>query len=781
VLELLENGLDVYTTVNIQHLESLKDVVARITSVQVRETIPDSILDEADDIELIDITPDDLIQRLKEGKVYVPQTAERALANFFSPGNLTALRELALRRAAQRVDEQLVTHMRANAISGPWAAGERLLVCIDEGEDGAILVRYGRRMASRLRTPWSAMHIETGRKGLVDEAARDRVAKTMRYAERMGAEPIYVPGLEPASEIIRYASENNITHVVVGKPRRPGWMEFLFPSLPGELIKRTDELIVHVVPLQARRVRGRLLTPKDFTGPGVWGAYLVSAVFTAISLGVAELFNQFLDVRSVALFFIVAVLFSAVRFGLVPSLLSALLGALCFNFFFLPPLYTFTIGDPESIIAFIVFIVVAVIASNLTSNVRSQAMTAKNRARTTEDLFLFSRKLAGAALLDDVLWATAFQIARTVKVNAVILLANENELTLRAGYPPEDMLDEADMGAAKWAWKNEREAGRGSDTLPGARRLFLPLRTSRGLAGVVGINTDDAERRLSPEERRILESLLDQAAVAIERVTLAEEMDRAKLSAESDRLRGALLTSISQDLKAPLASIMGAARTLRDVDQDLSQGDRRQLLQSIYDQSGRLHGFIDNLLTLAKLEAGALAPNCRAYDLREAIRDARQRCGGALGHRTITLDMPDDLPAVLIDPALFEQVLVNLLENATRSSPENSDILIRARMVDASVTLQIMDEGTAIFEGDMDHVFDKYHRAEQQNSGSGGPSLELPVCRGFVEALGGTIQAANRTDRKGAVFTVRIPAAFRDEVNLHEPEVPRVSTSSASS
>ncbi|MDB5650607.1 MAG: kdpD [Hyphomicrobiales bacterium] len=761
VEELLDRGIDVYTTVNIQHLESLNDVVARITSVQVRETVPDSILDEADEIEVVDLTPNDLIQRLKEGKVYVSQTAERALTNFFSPGNLTALRELAFRRAAQRVDEQLVTHMRANAIPGPWAAGERVLVCIDEGEDGPVLVRYARRMATRMQAPWSAIHVETGRRRQLSEAGRDRVAHTMRFAERLGAEAVYSPGFDAASEILDYAAGHNIMHIVVGKPSRSRLMDFLFPSAASVLMRTALDLSIHVVPLRSRPVAaaGRRKRVRIDTSAQA-RSYALSAAFSAVSLGIAQLLQRFLDVRSVALVFLVAVLFSAVRFGLVPALFSALLGALAFNFFFLAPLYTFTIGDPESIVVFVVYIVVAVIASNLTSNVRSQALTARQRARTAEDLFLFSRKLAGAGSLDDVLWATAFQIASMLKVHVVILLSAAGELTVRAGYPPEDMLDSADMGAAKWAWKNEQEAGRGADTLPGARRLFIPLRTSRGVVGVVGVDNDSESdgRTMSPEDRRLLNSLLDQAAIAIERVNLVEDSDRAKLAAESDRLRGALLTSISHDLKTPLAAVMGAAGTLREFNGALSEEDRRDLLQAIYDESERLHRFIDNLLNMTKLESGAIELNAVPYDLRESIGTALRRCSKMLTGFDVAVEMAPDLPLVALDPVLFEQVLVNLFENASKYAKPGSELRVQAWRDAGEVVVQVLDEGPGIPPDDVERIFEKFYRAEKGDRVRAGTGLGLPICRGFVEALGGTIKAENRTDRTGAVFSVRLPA-----------------------
>ena len=510
VEELLERGIDVYTTVNIQHIESLNDVVAQITHVRVRETVPNSILSRADDIEVVDLTPEDLIQRLNEGKVYVPEQAKLALRHFFSPVNLTALRELALRCTADRVDKQLLNQMQAQAIQGPLAAGERLLVCVNEDPRAAGLVRCTKRLADRLRAPWTALLIETSRTLNFDEEVRDRIVDTLRLAERLGAESITIPGSARriADDIVSFAHTNNVTQIVVGKTTRSRWFELLNGSVVHDLVRRAGDISVQVignvdeVPIPKKSVR----TAKDPKGFDPL-PYIAAVVAVGAALGIGFLMQPGLGVESVDLVFLTAVIGIAVRYGLFPSLVATVAASLCYNFFFLPPVYTFTITDPTNVAAFLIFLLVAVFVSNVAAKVRTQALIASGRARTTKSLYAFSRKLAGTGTLDDVLWTTAYQIASMLKVRVVLLLPEQNSITVKAGYPPEDALDPSDIAAAKWAWDNNRPAGRGADTLPGAKRLFLPMRTSRGAVGVVGLDTDKTGPLLTPDRRRLLDAL----------------------------------------------------------------------------------------------------------------------------------------------------------------------------------------------------------------------------------------------------------------------------------
>ena len=762
VEELLNHSIDVYTTVNIQHIESLNDVVAQITHVRVRETVPDSVFDRADAIELVDLTPDDLIERLKGGKVYFPQQAERALEHYFSPGNLTALRELALRRTAERVDEQLLTHMQAHAIPGPWAAGERVLVCISEDPRAAGLVRYAKRLADRLHAPFTALCVETRRSLQWSEVERDRVADTMRLAEALGGEAITVPGGDRsiADDVIGFAQANNVTHIVTGKSTRSRLFEILYGSVVHELVRRSGNISVHVIAgeqLARDPIPKKTIRPAQERAPFDLRPYIAAILAVATALGIGELIQPLLGIENVDLVFLTVVVGIAVRYGLWPSLFATVVSSLCYNFFFLPPIYTFTITDPTNIGAFVFFTIVAVVVSHFAARGRTRTVAAHERIRAVELLYAFSRKLAGVGTLDDVLWATAYQTALMLKVRVVLLLPEDGSIVVKAGYPPEDILDEADVAAAKWAWQNDRSAGRGSDTLPGAKRLFLPMRTGRGAIGVIGIDSDKPGPLLTPDQRRLLDALIDQSALAIERVRLVEDLERAKRSAEADRLRSALLTSISHDLKTPLAAVLGAAGTLRDLSGALSDGEKADLLATIVDEAERLNRFIANLLDMTKLESGAVVPNAALHDLGEIVGSALRRAGKILAHHRVELELAADLPMLRLDAVLFEQALFNLLDNAAKYSPSHTTIRIQSWRDRDSVCLQILDEGNGIPPAELEHIFDKFYRVEKGDQVRAGTGLGLAISRGFIEAMHGTITAANRIDRSGAAFAIRFP------------------------
>ena len=757
VEELLAAGIDVYTTLNVQHVESLNDVVARITHVRVRETVPDSILDRADDIELVDLTPEDLLQRLKDGKVYMPDVAERAQQNYFQPGNLAALRELALRRTAQRVDAQMVDYMRAHAIPGPWEAGEKLLVAVNARPGAAAAIRYGRRLADRLRASWTALHVETGNTG---EAERDRVAQALRLAERMGGVAATVPAASEAEGVIQFARANNVTHIVTMAGRGSRWRDALRPTLAQEIVRRAGEMSVHIVP---ERAGDKDLAKAPVVRPVLEpAAFLGSVAMSAAALGVGLLLRQAMAVSNVALVFLVAVLASAVTFGLWPSLFACLICALAYNFFFLPPLYTFTISEPENIITLLVFVLVAGIASNLTARMRMQAIIARQRAATTEDLYRFSRKLTGIASLDDLLWATAYQVAHMLGLHVVLLMPDGEDLTVRAGYPPEDTLEDSDRAAAKWAFQHGSAAGRGADTLPGARRLFLPMRTARGIVAIIGLDSQRDGALLTPDQKRLLDSLSDQAALAVERLHLAQEMDQARVAAETEKLRAALLTSISHDLRTPLASILGSATSLRHYRAQLSDADQDELLGTISEEAERLNHFIANLLDMTRLESGALAPNLDLIELGDVVGSVLRRAQKLTQGHKIVLDVEPGLPLLRIDPVLFEQVLFNLIDNAAKYAHPGTTITLRARRESGTVRIMVMDEGPGLPDADREKVFDKFYRVRAGDSQRAGTGLGLAIARGFMEAVGGAITATNRTDLSevggpGAVFTLTLP------------------------
>ncbi len=762
VEELLNHGIDVYTTVNIQHVESLNDVVAQITHIRVRETLPDSIFDRADAIELVDLTPDDLIQRLKDGKVYVPAQAERALDHYFSPGNLTALRELALRRTAERVDDQLLSHMQAHAIPGPWAAGERVLVCISEDPRAAGLVRYAKRLSDRLHAPWTALYVETQRSLQLSEEERDRIADTLRLAQRLGGEAATIPGglRQIADDVVAFAHQQNVTQIIIGKSARSRWFEIVHGSIVHDLVRRAGNISVHVIAGDA--VEGEAI-PKKTVGTAARPApldlrpYLAALLLVGMAAGISMLIKPLFGLENVDLVLLTAVVGIAVRFGLLPSLFASVVASLSYNFFFMPPLYTFTISDPVHFASFVFFIVVAAVVSHVAARSRRAVVTAQERARAVESLYAFSRKLAGVGPMDDVLWAAAYQTALMLEVRVVLLLPEAGSIAVKAGYPPEDTLDEADLAAATWAWQNNRPAGRGSDTLPGAKRLFLPMRTGRGAVGVVGIDSDKPGPLLTPDQRRLLDALIDQGALAIERVNLVVDLESAKRTVETDRLRSALLTSISHDLKTPLASILGAASTLHSLAGGLSEAAQADLLATIIDESERLNRFIANLLDMTRLEAGAIAPNAALHDLGDIVGSTLRRAAKIMGQHRIDVELAADLPMLEIDAVLFEQVLFNLLDNAAKYGAPGTAVRIQGWRDGPAVYLQVLDEGGGIPPDDLEHIFDKFYRAQKGDQVRAGTGLGLAISRGFVEAMRGTITAANRSDRSGAVFTIVLP------------------------
>jgi two-component system sensor histidine kinase KdpD len=761
VEELLEAGIDVYTTVNIQHIESLNDVVAQITRVRVREIVPDDILERADAIKLVDLTPDELIQRLKEGKVYVPAQAERALKHYFSPANLTALRELALRRTAERVDEQLLEQMQARAIPGPWAAGERILVCVSEDPRSAGLVRHAKRLADRLHASWTVLCVETARTLQLSEEQRGRIAEALRLAERLDAEAVTIPAKARriADDIIGFAHKNNVTHIVVGKSTRSRWFEIVHGSVVHDLVRRAGNISVHVIAGEdlGEQDPARAVVAADRLQAFDPLPYVIAAAAATGALGVSLLLEPLLGVENVDLIFLTAIVGVAVRYGLWPSIAASVAASLCYNFFFMPPVYTFTITDPTNVAAFVVFTVLAIVVSNLAGRGRTQTVTALQRVRSIESMYAFSRKLAAAGTVDDVLWATAHQIASMLKVRVVLLLPDDGSIAVRGGYPPEDRLDEADLAAATWAWQQNRPAGRDSDALPGAKWLFLPMRTGRGAIGILGICRDEPGPLLQTEQRRLLNALADQGALAIERVHLVEDIERVRRVAEADRLRSALLTSISHDLKTPLAAVLGAAGALRDLPKRLDDDAKADLLATIIDESERLNRFIANLLDMTRLESGAIVPNAAPHDVGEIVGSALERAAKILARHRVEVDIPPDLPMVTVDPVLFEQVLFNLLDNAGKYAPAGTTVRIQGWRERDAVKVQVLDEGDGIPEADLERIFDKFHRVQKSDQVRAGTGLGLSISRGFVEAMHGTISAANRTDRSGAMLTITLP------------------------
>ncbi|MBS0519777.1 MAG: sensor histidine kinase KdpD [Proteobacteria bacterium] len=761
VEELLAAGIDVYSTMNVQHVESLNDVVARITRIRVRETVPDSVVDAADEVELVDTTPTDLIARLGAGKVYVREQAQRALRHYFSPGNLTALRELALRRTAERVDEQMRSYMREHAITGPWAAGERVIVCLDPSPDAPNTVRAAKRTADSLDAELIALYVETQRHGLLTEAEQARLGEAMQLASQLGAEVVTVPGRTVVEEIVSFARSRNATRVVVGKSHRSRWFELRHGSVVDELVRSGSGLVVEVAPSTAKPepagaadwMRG---TPRSI------GPYFEGVLTTALATALGILIDAYVKLPNISLVYVVPVLIAAARHGLVPSLWVSALSVLCYNFFFLPPLYRLTIADPANVVALFFFMFVAAMASALGTRTRAQAQAARREARTTADLYAFSSKIAGVVDLDDLLWIVVTHLARLLNAEVAILmpertLRESGRLTLRAAFPPDSEFTDGDLAAARWCWDTERPTGKGTDTLPGGRWLFVPVRTSRAPIGVVGILPLGEGRDLGASERRLLEAVGNQAAVAVERVALAEDIDQARIGAERERLRSAMLTSVSHDLRTPLASIIGALSSLKSYRERYDDQTRAELVATALSEAERLDRFVGNLLDMTRLDAGVIVPKREPVEVGDLVSTTLRRATPLLKDRVVTTAIEGDLPPLSLDFVLAEQALFNILDNAGKYSSPGGRIEITARRTGDAVEIAVRDEGPGIAVEALDRLFDKFYRADDGDRRRAGTGLGLAIAKGFVEVQGGTIAARNRTDRTGAEFVVTYP------------------------
>jgi len=755
--ELLAAGIDVYTAFNVQHLESLNDTVARITGVQVRETLPDRVLEEADEIQLIDLPPEELIQRLKDGKVYIAEQAARAIGNYFRPGNLNALRELALRRTADRVDVQMQDWMKAQAIEGPWAAKDRIMVCVSTSPTSARLVRAAKRRADRRNAEWLAVFVETPAYQRASEADRDRVARTLRMAEQLGGQAINLPGGRPAEDLIRYARSRNVTEIIIGKSGRSWWQEVWRGALVNDLIRLSGPIDVYVIHAEEEHPETPSHTPSRAPLFRVRD-YGWAAVIVALSAVVAQFLQQHLSLPNLSMVFLIGVLSVAVRLGLWSSIFACVLSALIYNFFFIQPLYTFSIASPQEALAFIVYFIVAIITSQIAARMREQAEAARRREDRANALFELSRAIAAATDTDAVARTVVRQVAGILQARVVVLLPSSSKLSPTASDPETTTLTEHERAAATWSWQHNQPTGRGSDTLPGVAWAFLPLTTGQIAVGVMGVRFESESGEFSPRRRRLMESLADQAAVGIERARLRQEMEQARVASETEKLRAALLSSISHDLRTPLASIIGSASSLSEYGRDYDEPTRTDLLATIQEEAERLNRFVGNLLDITRLESGELHLKRDWVELSDIIGSAVARLRRQLANHRVRVDVAAVVPLVRVDFVLIEQVLVNLLDNAAKYSPPGTTIDVRVKQEGQQIVIEVMDEGPGVPAEQLEQIFDKFYRVRAMDRQVAGTGLGLSICRGIVEAHGGAIMASGCTDRQGLVITISLPS-----------------------
>ena len=761
VEELLAAGIDVYTTVNVQHLESLNDIVGHITGIRVRETVPDHVFDQADEVVLVDLPPDELLQRLKEGKVYLPDQAQTAIRNFFRKGNLIALREIALRRTADRVDAQMRDYRADQAIQQVWPARERILVCVGPNAGGEQLVRAAARLAASLRADWLAIYVETPRLQRLGAVRRDALLATLRLAQELGAATATLAADDLASSILAYARSRNVSKLVIGRSRRRALSRLLDPPLPDRLSELAGDLDVYVVSRSVDEKPGQassgtpagllLETPHDAGWPGYGWAAAICAV---VSL-VAAAAQLVVDLENVIMLYLLGVVWATVRFGRGPGLLASFLSVLAFDFFFVPPPLSFTVRDTQYLLTFAMMLTVALIISSLAARLRYQARIATYRERRTNALFDLGKELAGALTTAQIIDIGCRHLRGEFRAQVALLLpdARDEVHPARAGDTAA-CLRSPDLGVAQWVYDHHEPAGLGTHTLPANPALYLPLRAPMRTRGVLALAPEEPRLIALPEQYRLLETFAAQIALALERVHYVEVAQDALVAMESERMRNALLSTLSHDLRTPLTAIVGLSSAVLKRLED-APAAQRELAHDLHEEAHRMSGMVSNLLDMARLQGGNVQLNRQWQTLEEVVGTALRATARVLGSRDIRVSLPEDLPLLHFDAVLLERVLVNLLENAAKYTPTESPIAIGAAPDADAVHVWVDDLGPGLPPGMEDRIFDRFTRGERETSRPG-TGLGLALCRAIIEAHGGHIRAENRAGG-GARFAFTLP------------------------
>jgi two-component system sensor histidine kinase KdpD len=757
VEELLDAGINVWTTLNVQHLESLNDVVAGITGVRQQETIPDRIFDEANEVELIDLTPDDLLARLKSGKVYIADQVGTATERFFRTPNLLALRELALRRTADRVDADALEYQGKERVSRPWLARDRFLIAIAPDDQAEQLVRFGKRFADALDAEWMVVSVETPALLKLSERERNRRIDVLRLAESLGAETVTLDGPSAADALIEYARVRNVTRIVVGEVKRVGWRAWLRRSTATELVRRGSGFDVSVI---ARR-DGAAPQQRDLPDSGPrqmsWKRYWAAIAITAACTGLAVLMYPYFNLTNLVMVYLLGATVAALRLGRGPASLTAVSNVAALDFCFVPPRFTFSTNNLEYLLTFGVMLVIALVIANLVANVRAQTRVAGARERRTSLLYAMSRELAATRSFDNIARVAIKHLAETFASSATILMPDaRGHLAFPKGDAPSGALPKPDLSVAQWVFDHDRPAGLGTDTLPAAPAQYLPLVGTSSTLGVLAVRPTQKRRLLLPEQRHLLETFGGQIALAIERSQMAEDAEHARVAAETESLRNTLLASISHDLRTPLAVITGASSALNDPGLKLDPAARAQLVHSIDAKAHEMSELISNVLDLMRFETGEVRLRRDWQTVDDLVGTALSRVEGRLAARTIDVALPAELPPVYVDAPLITQVLVNLLENAVKHTPPQTKIRITAEALADSVSVGVEDNGPGLPAGDPEKLFAKFQRGREE-SNAGGAGLGLAICRAIVNAHGGTITALERFGG-GARFVFTLPA-----------------------
>jgi two-component system, OmpR family, sensor histidine kinase KdpD len=757
VEELLDAGIDVYTTLNIQHVESLRSVVAQVTDVWMRETVPDSAVDLATDIELVDLPPDELIKRLQEGKVYVPDQIASAISQFFRKGNLGALRELAMRTAAQRVDEQLRTYMEEKSIRGPWPTGERLLVWISPDSASANLVRAARRLAAQLGAEWFAVNIETPDSLRILPRQRDSLTAALQLAEKLGARIVTLQERNVPSAIDDFARSHDITKIVVGHAPHPRWQEWLHGSVINQIIRQNRDLDIHIIRSQAEPGEKIKEQTPQFTRRA--RNLLLALILIGAATGLSELLRNTFDSINLLMFYLLSTAIAAIYLGLGPSILVSVLGVLVFDFLFIPPYLSFAVADTRFFFSLIAFMAVGIVISYLTSQFRRQTEAAWQSERQISALYSLGRDLAISNDLESYIKAILKRTKDTFENDAIIFLPDpQNKESLKSyTNSPDLIIAENDNAAALWAFQHQKIIGHGTDTLPNAGARYFPLTTARGIVGILALVLPGKNQSLTLEQERLIEAYSDLAGVAIEGILLTQETRNTEVLIASEKLQTALLDSISHDLRTPLVSVIGALSSLQEAKIKLDEDSIRKLVAVAREEAERLNHLITNLLDESRLEAGAIKVNRQPSEVQDLVGAALEQIGARSSSHEIKMNLPADLPFVSVDFGLIVQALINILDNAIKYSPAGSALDIKGYLTGNTITIEVADRGIGIPTQDLDHVFDKFFRVHRPDKVKG-TGLGLSISRGIVEAHGGRIIAENRPDG-GTIIRLNLPLA----------------------
>ena len=757
IKEILDCGIDVYTTLNVQHVESLNDVVSQIIHTRVKETVPDYMLEMADTIELVDLPPEDLLKRLQEGKVYFPEQAEVAAENFFRKGNLIALRELALRVTAERVGQQVLLYRQGQGIKHIWPTKEKILVCVGSRAESSKLIRAARRMATKLQAEWIAVHVDTPRIQLTEEEMNNAL-QNLRLAEKLGAETRIITGIDIVKEILEFAREQNATLIMVWKHIRPRWKDFIFRSLADELTRSSGEIDIYIVTSEAdddepAEVRRSAQSQSKSNIP--WRIYGISLTTVIVTTLINVLLFPHVVNSSLIMIYLLGVTFVALFGKMGPSLVASLLSIIIYDLFFISPYYSFAWSDLQQVLTLFMMLLVTQVISTVTVRARQQVESARHVQHDTTVLHTLSRQLASTRGVDKLLGSAVHYIGEVFQCDVLALMPENEYLTVRVGYGMEPVLNAKEQGVAKWVYEMGQMAGLGTDTLPFSNALYLPLLTPHGSIGVLRIRPSESKWSFTGEQMHLLESCANQVALAMEVDRLQEQANKSEMQTEADRLSLGLLKTVSHDLRTPLVAVMGAASTLIEMIEELDKQHIKRLANEIYVELEQLGRLINNLVQMTYLEADTVKLQIEFHPIAETINYVLNSLSNKVGKREVHLSIPADISDVPYDITLIQEVFFNLIDNALKFTPPDSPIEISVIEEKQRIVVSVEDRGPGIVFDEVNKLFEKFYRGRMLTT-ERGLGLGLAICYSIIKAHGGEIWAENHP-QGGAIFRFTLP------------------------